>query len=152
GPNTGGMGAFAPSPLVDAALTRLVMHQIVGPVLDGMRAEGDPYRGFLYVSLMLTSDGPRVIEFNVRLGDPEAQVLLPLIGGDLARLLADGVEREPMTPTQPRVAVGVVLASAGYPGAIATGRSIAGLDRADSLSDVLIFHAGTRAEGRDIVT
>src|SRR5437667_65601 len=79
GPNTGGMGAFAPSPLVDAALEARVMHEVVEPVIAGMAAEGRPYRGFLYVGLMLTAAGPKVIEFNVRLGDPEAQVILPLV-------------------------------------------------------------------------
>ncbi len=81
GPNTGGMGAFAPSPLVDDALEARVMREIVEPVLRGLRAEGHPYRGFLYVGLMLTCDGPKVIEFNVRFGDPEAQVVLPVIDG-----------------------------------------------------------------------
>ena len=84
GPNTGGMGAFAPSPLVDEALHARVMREIVDPVIGGMAAEGDPFRGFLYVGLMLTADGPKVIEFNVRLGDPEAQVILPLIDEPLA--------------------------------------------------------------------
>ena len=87
GPNTGGMGAFAPSPLVDAALEARVMREIVEPVIAGMAAEGHPFRGFLYVGLMLTADGPKVIEFNVRLGDPEAQVILPLIDEPLLPLL-----------------------------------------------------------------
>ena len=87
GPNTGGMGAFAPSPLVDAALHARVMREIVDPVIAGMAAEGHPFQGFLYVGLMLTADGPRVIEFNVRLGDPEAQVILPLIAEPLTPLL-----------------------------------------------------------------
>src|SRR5207253_10441843 len=88
GPNTGGMGAFAPSPLMTAPLADRVMRDIVRPVIDGMHAEGHPYRGFLYVGLMLTCDGPRVIEFNVRFGDPEAQVVVPMIAADLAPRLA----------------------------------------------------------------
>ena len=88
GPNTGGMGAFAPSPLIDAALRGRIMRDIVDPVIAGMAAEGYPFRGFLYVGLMLTPAGPQVIEFNVRLGDPEAQVILPLIDEPLAPLLA----------------------------------------------------------------
>src|SRR5690606_13277760 len=87
GPNTGGMGAFAPSPLMDAALEAQVMREIVDPVIQGMAAEGNPFRGFLYVGLMLTSAGPKVIEFNVRLGDPEAQVILPRIASPLVPLL-----------------------------------------------------------------
>ena len=88
GPNTGGMGAFAPSPLVDAPMQDRIMREVVDPVLAGMAHEGTPYRGFLYAGLMLTCDGPRVIEFNVRFGDPEAQVIIPLIDGDLAPRLA----------------------------------------------------------------
>ena len=95
GPNTGGMGAFAPSPLVDAALQTRVMREIVEPVIGGMAAEGHPFRGFLYVGLMLTAAGPKVIEFNVRLGDPEAQVILPLIDEPLLPLLVGGRGGEP---------------------------------------------------------
>ena len=87
GPNTGGMGAFAPSPLVDATLQTRVMREIVDPVIAGMAAEGHPFRGFLYVGLMLTATGPKVIEFNVRLGDPEAQVILPLVDEPLLPIL-----------------------------------------------------------------
>ena len=93
GPNTGGMGAFAPSPLVDAALHERVMREIVEPVIAGMAAEGHPFRGFLYVGLMLTAAGPKVIEFNVRLGDPEAQVILPLIDEPLLPLLLAAAPR-----------------------------------------------------------
>src|SRR5205823_331352 len=92
GPNTGGMGAFAPSPLVDAAGQARIMDEIVEPVIGGMAAEGRPFRGFLFVGLMLTSSGPRVIEFNVRLGDPETQVILPLIDQPLLPLLVDAAE------------------------------------------------------------
>ena len=105
GPNTGGMGAFAPSPLVDAALEARVMREIVEPVIAGMAAEGHPFRGFLYVGLMLTPDGPKVIEFNVRLGDPEAQVVLPLIDEPLLPLLVaggGGPLRQTSVPPRPR--------------------------------------------------
>src|SRR4029450_12257516 len=119
GPNTGGMGAFAPSPLITPELERRVQEEIVRPVLKGMVAEGYPYRGFLYVGLMLTASGPKVIEFNVRFGDPEAQVLLPRLDEDLSALLvavAEGAlgSRQARFRAEPRV--GVVLASAGYPG------------------------------------
>src|SRR5438046_10180895 len=118
GPNTGGMGAFAPSPLVDAALEARIMREIVEPVIAGMAAEGHPFRGFLYVGLMLTASGPKVIEFNVRLGDPEAQVVLPLIEEPLLPLLvaaAGGqLAQDRVRMSRDRLAA-VVLASRGYP-------------------------------------
>src|SRR5262249_40045203 len=125
GPNTGGMGAFAPSPLADAALVARVMRDIVEPVIAGMAAEGHPYRGFLYVGLMLTADGPKVIEFNARLGDPEAQVILPVVDEPLAPLLAAAAAGSlPSSPV--RIArgclTGVVLASRGYPESSESGK------------------------------
>jgi phosphoribosylamine--glycine ligase len=155
GPNTGGMGAFAPSPLVDAALERRIMREIVEPVIAGMRSEGHEYRGFLYAGLMLTCNGPKVIEFNVRFGDPEAQVVLPGIETDLSPLLAEAVRGRLSTDTialRPDKHVGVVLASNGYPGSIATGKPISGIDRASSLADVTVFHAGTAQRGDEVVT
>jgi len=156
GPNTGGMGAFAPSPLLDASLQTRVMQTIVEPVLRTMAADGHPYRGFLYVGLMLTSDGPKVIEFNVRFGDPEAQVVLPMIESDLAPLLlaaATGgdIFQAPLR-LSPDPRVGVVLASRGYPEKPETGKVITGLDAAAMLEDVLVFHAGTSRSGGEIVT
>ena len=149
GPNTGGMGAFAPSPLVDAAMQARVMREIVEPVVSGMHAEGHPFRGFLYAGLMLTCDGPKVIEFNVRFGDPEAQVVLPMIGGDLAPRLAaaaDGALDASPIPFRPEKLVGVVVASRGYPEAGPTGLVIRGLDAPPERGDdVLVFHSGTRA-------
>jgi phosphoribosylamine---glycine ligase len=147
GPNTGGMGAFAPSPLVDAAMEARIMKEIVDPVVRGMRADGHEYRGFLYAGLMLTCNGPKVIEFNVRFGDPEAQVVIPMIDDDLAAHLiaaADGRLLERRLKFSGRKHVGVVLASAGYPGSGATGRPITGLDAAAALDNVLVFHSGTR--------
>jgi phosphoribosylamine--glycine ligase len=160
GPNTGGMGAFAPSPLMDDALQTRVMRTIVHPVLKTMAADGHPYRGFLYVGLMLTSDGPKVIEFNVRFGDPEAQVVLPMIESDLAPLfsaLACGGNLAELVPSSElRIRrdphVGVVLASRGYPEKPESGKVITGLDAASSLDDVLIFHAGTTQVGNDVVS
>jgi phosphoribosylamine---glycine ligase len=151
GPNTGGMGAFAPSPLVDAAMHDRIMREIVEPVIKGMRADGHEYRGFLYAGLMLTCDGPKVIEFNVRFGDPEAQVVLPLIDDDLTPHLvaaADGrLLDRPLRFSSDR-AVGVVLASAGYPGSVTTGKAIRGLDVAAKIHGVSVFHSGTtRSEG-----
>ena len=145
GPNTGGMGAFAPSPLVDDAQQARIMTEIIEPVMAGMRAEGHPYRGFLYAGLMMTCDGPRVIEFNVRFGDPEAQVVIPMVDGELAPLLAaaaDGaLTSAPRFRSSPHV--GVVLASSGYPSATTAGVPIAGLDDVAIIKDVLVFHSGT---------
>jgi len=155
GPNTGGMGAFAPSPLIDAAASRRVLDEIVYPVIEGMRAEGREFRGFLYVGLMMTRDGPKVVEFNVRLGDPETQVVLPLVGDGFVPILsqaAAGRLEETACPASDRAAVGVVLASAGYPEKYETGKRITGLERASSMGDVIVFHAGTAARGGDIVT
>jgi phosphoribosylamine---glycine ligase len=155
GPNTGGMGAFAPSPLMDSALQARVMREIIEPVLTGMRAEGQEYQGFLYAGLMLTCDGPKVIEFNVRFGDPEAQVVLPLVDGDFAPLLAAAAAGRlncTAVPLRSGVAVGVVLASAGYPGPITSGVPIDGLDAAGRLQNVEVFHAGTAERGGRLVT
>ena len=155
GPNTGGMGAFAPSPLVDEATQARIMRDIVEPVLRGMRAEGTEYVGFLYAGLMMTCDGPKVIEYNVRFGDPEAQAVMPLIGGDLVSLLAaaaDGDLRGREVTLHPGVSVGVVLAAGGYPGAVKNGAPIAGLDAAARVPGVTIFHAGTAQRDDGIVT
>ena len=152
GPNTGGMGAFAPSPLVDAALQTRVVHEIVEPVIAGMAAEGQPFQGFLYVGLMLTTTGPKVIEFNVRLGDPEAQVILPLVDEPLLPILvaaATGDLRQSMYRLGRDRLVGVVLASRGYPEASESGRAITGLDEAERVPGVTVYHAGTaRRDGR----
>jgi phosphoribosylamine--glycine ligase len=158
GPNTGGMGAFAPSPLVDAPLMSTIERRIVQPVLAGMVREGAPFRGCLYCGLMLTADGPRVIEFNVRFGDPEAQVVLPLLREPLAPLLMAASEgRLASVPSgigrPPAAAVGVVLAAGGYPGEVRTGDRIGGLDHlAHEYPDVLAFFSGVKAAGGDLVT
>jgi len=155
GPNTGGMGAFAPSPLVDAALEARVMREIVDPVVTGMAAEGHPFRGFLYVGLMLTSDGPKVIEFNVRLGDPEAQVVLPLIDQPLLPLLvaaATGRLSQRSISRGPERVAAVVLASRGYPESAESGREIVGLDAAEAIPQVSVYHAGTAIKGGRLVT
>jgi phosphoribosylamine--glycine ligase len=155
GPNTGGMGAYAPSPLVDADMQARVMAEIVMPVIEGLRAEGREFRGVIYVGLMLTSTGPKVIEFNVRLGDPETQVVLPMLQSDLLPLLVasavgtlDGLKAR----VRPEPCVGVVLASGGYPGSYRTGMSISGLDEVEVLSDVQVFHSGTAMHEGRIVT
>ena len=155
GSNTGGMGAYAPSSVFDAATQARVMNEIVLPVLDGMRSEGSEFRGFLFVGLMLTVDGPRVIEFNVRFGDPEAQVILPMIGDDLGTLLMSAAAGELETPRvslEPAPRVGVVLASGGYPDTYETGKVIHGLEDAEAIPDVNVFHSGTAKRGSEIVT
>jgi len=152
GPNTGGMGAFAPSPLITEEMSHRVCDEIVLPVLAGMDHEGNPYRGFLYVGLMLTADGPKVIEFNVRFGDPEAQVVLPMLDEDLAWLLGEAATGAlPSRPARFRREphVGVVLAAAGYPDAPETGKAIDGVAAASDVPGAIVFHAGTaKREGR----
>ena len=152
GPNTGGMGAFAPSPLISEDMSRRVCDAIVSPVLAGMDHEGHPYRGFLYVGLMLTADGPKVIEFNVRFGDPEAQVVLPMLDEDLGWLLGEAATGAlPSRPARFRREphVGVVLAAGGYPDAPETGKVIDGIDAASEVPGAIVFHAGTaKREGR----
>jgi len=155
GPNTGGMGAFAPAPRLTPDVERRVLDEIVRPVLDGMAREGTPFRGFLYVGLMLTADGPKVVEFNVRFGDPEAQVVLPRLDEDLAWLLGAAATRALPSRSarfRPEPHVGVVLASAGYPDAVETGQPITGLTDAARVPGALVFHAGTRAHERRLVT
>ena len=154
GPNTGGMGAFAPSPLIDPPLTDRIMHEIIEPVIEGMRRDGHEYRGFLYAGLMLTCNGPKVIEFNVRFGDPEAQVVLPMIHGELAPILMAAAEGalpdRPIALSQAKY-VGVVLASRGYPQSSQSGVIINGLDRAAALEHVVVFHAGTAGDTTDSI-
>jgi phosphoribosylamine--glycine ligase len=163
GPNTGGMGAFSPSPLMNDALQSQIEATIVQPVLKGMAAEGNPFRGFLYCGLMLTADGPKVIEFNVRFGDPEAQVVLPLLESlsDLLRLESDGFSRRyhdaagsaTAKAVGLQTAVGIVLAAKGYPGDVQSGDVIHGLDDvARDCPDVQIFFAGVKQRGDDLVT
>ncbi len=155
GPNTGGMGAFAPSPIFSPALAERVTLEVVTPVLDGLRAEGTEYRGVLYVGLMLTPDGPQVIEFNVRFGDPEAQVVLPMIETELAPVLLAAAQGDLSRSTW-RVTddphVGVVIASGGYPGAYETGFPIGGLAEAAAVPSVVVFHAGSALRDRAVVT
>lgn len=155
GPNTGGMGALAPSPLLDGPLEARVMREIVEPVIAGMAGEGHPFRGFLYVGLMLTASGPKVIEFNVRLGDPEAQVILPLVDEPLLPLLtaaASGALDKKSCRTGRDCFVGVVLASRGYPESTDSGRTIAGLERAEAIPGVAVYHAGTARRDGHVVT
>src|SRR4030095_14137769 len=155
GPNTGGMGAFSPSPLVTPEIDRRVCDEIVRPVLAGMEREGSPYRGFLYVGLMLTVGGPKVVEFNVRFGDPEAQVVLPMLDEDLSWLLGETAtgalpSRAARFRSEPHV--GVVVAAGGYPEAPEAGQAITGIGEASAVSGALVFHAGTSKRENSLVT
>jgi phosphoribosylamine--glycine ligase len=155
GPNTGGMGAFSPVPDVDDALLARVGSSIIGPVLDELAARGTPFVGFLYAGLMLTDRGPVVIEFNSRLGDPEAQVLLPLLRFDLVEAMSralDGGLGDWQPDAPEGAAVCVVLASAGYPGRPEVARQIDGLAAAAAEPGTLLFHAGTRRDEERWVT
>ncbi len=146
GPNTGGMGSFAPTPAVTAAIEHEVSERVITPVLRAMAARGTPYRGTLYAGLMLTSAGPRVIEFNARFGDPETQSVLPLTGGSLGGLLASAARGriEPGTISRlPGAAVTVALVDTGYPDAVQGGGTIRWLD---AVTGVHVFHAGSRYE------
>jgi phosphoribosylamine--glycine ligase len=155
GPNTGGMGAYAPAPAVDAAMQGQVMGEIVHPVLAAMEADGAPYAGVLYVGLMLTAAGPRVVEFNCRFGDPECQAVLPLLDEDVLALL-DGAASGAGVPSQlrwrPGASVCVVMASGGYPDRYGTGAAIHGVEAAEAMPDVQVFHAGTAVRDGRLVT
>jgi phosphoribosylamine---glycine ligase len=154
GPNTGGMGAYSPAPIVDAALTQRVMSEIIFPTLRAMRAMGAPYKGILYAGLMITAQGPKLIEYNVRFGDPECQVLMLRLMSDLMpALLAsrDGMLQSLDLRWYSAAALTVVMAARGYPGKYAKGSVIDGLDDAAAVEGVEIFHAGTRTEGDRVV-
>ncbi len=149
GPNTGGMGAYTPVASVDDRQVTDIVDHAVAPLVAALRARGIDYRGVLYAGLMITPEGPKVLEFNVRFGDPEAQVVLPRLEGDLAGLLAEAASGRLTTEPRfrPGAAVCVVLASEGYPEAPRTGDVIDGLDEAGSVTGVTVFHAGTAVHG-----
>jgi phosphoribosylamine--glycine ligase len=151
GPNTGGMGAYSPVPGVDGPLAERLVEEAVAPLVAALVRRGIDYRGVLYAGLMLTPDGPRVLEFNVRFGDPETQVVLPRLDGDLTGLLAEAARGR--LRTTPRfsgdAAVCVVMASAGYPESPRTGDAISGLTEATGVEGVTVFHAGTADAGTD---
>jgi phosphoribosylamine---glycine ligase len=154
GPNTGGMGAYSPAPIVDAAMSARVMGEIIQPTLRAMNRMGAPYKGVLYAGLMIAAGGPKLIEYNVRFGDPECQVLMPLLMSDLVpALLAsrDGVLKSLDLRWHPQAALTVVMAAKGYPGAYAKGSVIEGLAEAAAVDGVEIFHAGTKRDDGRIV-
>ena len=154
GPNTGGMGAYSPAPVMTEAMNARVMDEIIMPTLAAMAAIGAPYKGVLYAGLMLTAEGPKLIEYNARFGDPECQVLMLRLMSDLLPALIaarDGVLKSFDLRWYPEVALTVVMAANGYPGDYARGTVIEGLDEAATVEGVEIFHAGTRADGTRIL-
>jgi phosphoribosylamine--glycine ligase len=155
GPNTGGMGAYSPAPVVTPEVDRRVMKEVFEPLLAGLRAAGIRYRGILYAGLMIDYGVPRVLEFNVRFGDPEAQPLFLRMKNDLVPLMlqcARGRLTDATLEIDPRPAVCVVMASSGYPGDYAKGFSINGIEDAEALGDVHVFHAGTAMRDGRVVT
>ncbi|MEW6753481.1 MAG: phosphoribosylamine--glycine ligase [Candidatus Latescibacterota bacterium] len=155
GPNTGGMGAYAPAPVMTPALVRRTEDEVVRPTLREMERRGIPFRGVLYCGLMIDESGPRVVEFNCRFGDPETQVVLPLLQTDLVDLLeaaGDGRLGQLEVRSAPGAAVCVVMASGGYPGSYATGQEIRGLEALAGWRDAVAFHAGTAVKGGRTVT
>ena len=155
GPNTGGMGAYSPAPVITPAQYARIEREILIPIVHAMNAEDRRYRGVIYAGLMMTDDGPRVLEFNVRFGDPETQPILFRLQGDLVPVLAAiarGNLQDAALDWDPRPAVCVVIASGGYPGHYEKGRAIAGLDEAAAVPDTMVFHAGTALKEGRIVT
>ena len=156
GKNTGGMGAYSPAPVITPELHDYVMERVVYPTVNGMADIGSPFKGVLYVGLMITDAGPKVLEFNCRFGDPEAQVLLPRLKSDLVPLLMaciDGtLEQHADVQWRNEAAACVIMASGGYPDPYQTGEVITGLEDADAIEGVNVFHAGTKQDARNIVT
>lgn len=151
GPNTGGMGAYTPAPIIDDGILAEVERLVIEPTLRGMEEEGCPYKGVLFVGLMITDEGPRVIEYNCRLGDPEAQVVLPMLetsAVEMITAIANGELSQITLRNRPGAAATVVLSSGGYPGSYQTGYEITGLDRAGEVDGVTVFHSGTRIDER----
>ena len=154
GPNTGGMGAYSPAPIMTEEMSRRALEEIVLPTIRAMKAMGAPYKGVLYAGLMITAEGPKLIEYNVRFGDPECQVLMLRLMSDLLpALLAtrDGVLKAFDLRWYTDVALTVVMAAKGYPGAYAKGSVISGLEVAETIEGVEIFHAGTKADGNRVL-
>jgi len=155
GPNTGGMGAYSPAPVVTGDLMNQITREIIVPVVDGMNRNGTPYKGVLYAGIMVTAGGARVLEFNVRFGDPETQPILMRLKSDLLKVLlavCDGTLDQITLEWDPRPAICVVMASGGYPGDYQKGVKITGLQEAKQIQDVVVFHAGTKEENGNIVT
>ncbi|MCP4650203.1 MAG: phosphoribosylamine--glycine ligase [PVC group bacterium] len=155
GPNTGGMGAYSPAPVVTKGVLEQIKKEVIIPLIKGMKEEGCFYSGILYAGIMLTVTGPKVLEFNVRFGDPETQAVLPRLKGDIVEIMNKTLEQklsEVNIEWDPRACVCVVIASGGYPGDYEKGKVISGLDSAEKEADIVIFHAGTKKDGDTILT
>ena len=155
GPNTGGMGAYSPAPIVSEDLKKEIAQKILRPVIDGMKKEGHKFCGVLYAGLMITKEGPKVLEFNVRFGDPETQAILPRLKSDLVEIIfaaLDGKLADFKLEWDSRPCVCVVMAAGGYPGAYQKNKPISGLEKAKELKDIVVFHAGTKLEKGEILT
>jgi len=155
GPNTGGMGAYSPAPIVTEPLMKQIVKEVLVPTVDGMNRNGTPYKGVLYAGIMITQGGPRVLEFNVRFGDPETQPILMRLNSSLLEVMlavCDGRLDRVSLKWDPRPAVCVVMAAGGYPGDYEKGKKISGLQQAAQLKNVVVFHAGTAEKDGDIVT
>jgi phosphoribosylamine--glycine ligase len=155
GPNTGGMGAYSPTPVVDETMEMRIMDEIVVPTVRCLAKRGTPFVGVLFAGLMIEADGPKLIEYNVRFGDPETEVLLPRLQSDLLELMlasAEGRLSGNIANFDDRTALTVVMAAEGYPGSYRKGSRIEGLDEAAALPDVSVFHAGTAAKDGAIVS
>ena len=155
GPNTGGMGAYSPAPIITDDMMIRISREILVPIVDAMNRNETPYKGVLYAGVMITSGGPRVLEFNARLGDPETQPILMRLESDLLEVclaVCDGTLEDVFLKWDPRPAVCVVMASGGYPGDYEKGKPIRGLKEAESLPDVMVFQAGTEQKAGEVVT
>jgi phosphoribosylamine--glycine ligase len=155
GPNTGGMGAYAPTPLITPAILDQIKNIILMPTINGLKREGITYKGILYAGIMMTKDGPKVLEYNVRFGDPETQAVLPLLKTDIIDIFLACIEgrlKDIKMETHDGAAISVVMAAKGYPGSYEKGKEIKGLDSFDGRQDIIIFHAGTKKEGGKTVT
>jgi len=155
GPNTGGMGAYSPAPIVTEEMMNQITREVLVSAVDSMNRNGTPYKGVLYAGLMITPAGPKVLEFNVRFGDPETQPVLVRLKSDLLQVclaVCDGNLEDVTLQWDERPAVCVVMASGGYPGDYQKGKKITGLEEAEQLKDIIVFHAGTKSKDSDIVT
>lgn len=155
GPNTGGMGAYSPAPVINEHMMETISLRVFQPIINKMKQKGIPYKGVLYAGIMMTEHGPKVLEFNVRFGDPETQVILPRLKTDLIDIMEsciDGKLNEANIEWRNEAAVCVVIASGGYPGPYKKGEIITGIKQAEELQDVIVFHAGTSLEGKNILT
>lgn len=155
GPNTGGMGAYSPAPVITQELSKDIACNIIAPVIDGMRSEGMPFKGVLYAGLMITASGPKVLEFNVRFGDPETQAIIPRLKGDLVDIFLSSCNetlKDIPVAWDSRACVCVVMSARGYPGSYEKGKEIKGTEQFISHPDIFIFHAGTTKHKQNLLT